>query len=57
MENEDSSQTILWTKENLLELGLKKSHLNKIFDAFKNDAISFADFCVSICDIVRCKKK
>lgn len=57
MENEDSSQTILWTKENLLELGLKNSHLNKIFDAFKNDSISFADFGVSICDIVKCKKK
>ena len=56
MENEDSSQTILWTKENLLELGLKNSHLNKIFDAFKNDSISFADFGVPICDIVKCKK-
>lgn len=56
MENEDSSQTILWTKENLLELGLKNSHLNKIFDAFKNDSISFADFGVPICEIIKCKK-
>lgn len=56
MENDDSSQTILWTKENLLELGLKNSHLNKIFDAFNNDSISFADFGVPICSIVKCKK-
>jgi len=56
MKNEDSSQTILWTKENLSELGVKKSYLNKIFDAFTNDLISFDDFGISICNIVKCKK-
>lgn len=56
MKHEDSSQTILWNKQNLLDLGLKMSHVNKIFDAFKNNSISFADFSVGICDIVKCKK-
>lgn len=56
MKPEDSSQTILWNKQNLLDLGLKTSHINKIFDAFKNDSISFADLGISICDIVKCKK-
>lgn len=56
MKPEDSSQTILWNKQNFLDLGLKISYINKIFDAFKNNSISFADFGVPICDIIKCKK-
>jgi hypothetical protein len=56
MKSEDSSQTILWNKQNLLDPGLKMSYINKIFDAFKNNSISFADFGVGICDIIKCKK-
>ena len=55
--NNDSSHTILWTKENLLEFGFKKSHLNNIFDAFKNNSISFNDNETPICEIIKCKKK
>ena len=57
MKPEDSSQTILWNKQNLLDLGLKISYINKIFDSFKNNTISFADFGVEICDIIKCKNK
>lgn len=57
MKKEDSSQTILWSKDNLIELGLKTSYLNKIFDAFINNTISFADFGIPICKIIKCKKK
>jgi len=56
MKSEDSSQTILWNKQNLLDPGLKMSYINKIFEAFKNNSISFADFGVGICDIIKCKK-
>lgn len=56
MKQDDSSQTILWNKQNLLDFGLKMTHINKIFDAFKNNLISFADLGVGICDIIKCKK-
>ena len=57
MKQEDSSQTFLWDKKDLINIGLKKSYINKIFEVFKNNSISFADFGIPICNIVKCVNK
>jgi hypothetical protein len=50
---EDMSISITYTKDELLKLGFKLSHIKKIIYALKNDLIDFTDLTESITDLLK----
>ena len=50
---DDMSISITYTKDELLKLGFKLSHIKKIIHALKNDLIDFTDLTESITDLLK----
>jgi hypothetical protein len=53
---DDMSISITYTKDELLKLGFKLSHIKKIIHALKNDLIDFTDLTESITDLLKATK-
>ena len=52
MKDDDISQTITYTRDELLKYGFHKSHIIKIIKAIQNDSISFEKSSIPITDII-----
>ena len=49
---DDMSLSITYTKEELIKYGFKKSHINKIIKAIKNDLLSYEKSSIPITTVV-----
>ncbi len=56
MTEDDTAQTITYTKDELKKYGFKKTHVSKIIKAIKNDLVSYEDFHDSITHILEVTK-
>ncbi len=56
MTEDDTAQTITYTKDELKKYGFKKSHVSKIIKAIKNDLVSYEDFHDSITHVLEVTK-
>ncbi len=52
IDDDDYSQTITFTEDELKKYKFRVNHINKIIEAFKNNKISFAKLSVSISKIL-----
>ena len=56
MKDDDTAQTITWTKDELKKYGFKKSHISKIIKAIKFDLVSYKESYDSITHILEVTK-
>jgi hypothetical protein len=56
MTEDDTAQTITYTKDELKKYGFKKSHISKIIKAVKNDLVSYEDSHDSITHVLEVTK-
>ncbi len=56
MKDDDTAQTITYTKDELKKYGFKKSHISKIIKAVKNDLVSYKDSHDSITHVLEVTK-
>jgi hypothetical protein len=57
IEDDDSSQTVTYTNEELLKYGFKMGHIQRIIKVIKNHLISFRPEPISITKIIRLFEK